>query len=151
MNAKINPSYWLRIAKEIAKASTCKAQVGCVLVHKKTIVGMGYVGSIHGDAHCDEAGHIDIPAEHRGKNGVTCIRTIHAEMNAILKCMVRGSKENGWIECYSTHSPCLECAKHLLQIGAREIYYIHPYADRRLTTFLQSYKGYLLLAKVEDE
>lgn len=150
MNEKINPSYWLRIAHEVAKASTCKAQVGCVLVHKKTIVGMGYVGSIHGDAHCDETCHIDIPVTHRGKNAVTCIRTIHAEMNAVLKCTVRGSEQNGWIECYSTHEPCLECLKILLQIGAREIYYSIPYVDERRGVFLSKYRGYLVSARIQD-
>ena len=137
MNKRINPQYWLRIAQEVAKASTCKANVGCVLVHKKMIVGIGYVGSIHGDEHCDVADHINVPAEYRGENGETCIRTVHAEVNAILKCMVRGSHDGGFIECYSTHQPCCECLKLLLQIGVRDIYYIMAYADARREEYLK--------------
>jgi len=137
MNKLVNPWYWLRIAREVGKASTCKADVGCVLVHEKMIVGIGYVGSIHGDDHCDEDGHINVPAEYRGENGETCIRTVHAEVNAILKCMVRGSHDKGFIECYSTHQPCCECLKLLLQIGVRTIYYILPYVDARRDEYLQ--------------
>lgn len=137
MNNRINPQYWLRIAREVAKASTCKANVGCVLVHKKMIVGIGYVGSIHGDGHCDADGHINVPAEYRGEGGETCIRTIHAEVNAILKCHVRGSAEDGFIECYSTHQPCCECLKLLLQIGVHNMYYIEAYADARRDRYIE--------------
>lgn len=137
MNKHINHQYWLRIAQAVAKASTCKADVGCVLVHKKMIVGIGYVGSVHGDAHCDGPnGHINVPAEYRGENGETCIRTIHAEVNAILKCTVRGSKEHGII-CYSTHQPCCECLKLLLQIGVHDILYITGYEDARRDLYIQ--------------
>jgi dCMP deaminase len=137
MNERINPKYWLRIAREVGKAATCKANVGCVLVHKKMIVGMGYVGSIHGDEHCDTAGHINLPVDYRGEQGETCIRTVHAEINAILKCMVRGSSDIGFITCYSTHEPCYACTLQLLQIGVRDIYYIEPYQDTRRDLFLK--------------
>lgn len=137
MNNRINPQYWLRIAREVAKASTCKVNVGCVLVHKKMIVGIGYVGSIHGDGHCDQSGHINVPAEYRGEQGETCIRTVHAEVNAILKCQVRGSAEDGFIECYSTHQPCCECLKLLLQIGVRNMYYVTPYEDARRDRYIE--------------
>lgn len=131
MNDRITPQFWMRIAQQIAEASTCRAKVGCVLVHKKSIVGHGYVGSVHGDAHCNESDHILVDAPHRGSTstGTTCIRTVHAEVNAVLKCTVRGSRDNGWIECYSTYQPCLDCTKILLQIGVRKIYYWKPYKD----------------------
>ena len=101
------------------------------------IVGIGYVGSVHGDRHCDTDGHINIQASYRGNEGETCIRTVHAEVNAVLKCMVRGSKEDGFIECYSTHQPCCECLKMLLQIGVRRIFFIHQYEDTRRDTYLR--------------
>lgn len=142
MNTRMTMKYWLRIAFEIGKASTCKIPVGCILVHKQMIVGMGYVGSTHGDDHCDEHDHIEIPAPYRGGvDRLSCVRTIHAEMNAILKCTVRGSKDGGWIDCYSTHQPCLECTKTLLQIGARRVFYVEEYVDERRDLFLQKYRG----------
>lgn len=144
MNSRITPTYWMKIAVEVAKASTCRAEVGCILVHKKTLVGMGYVGSVHGDAHCDERDHILVKTEQKGstKNGDTCIRTIHAEMNAVLKCTIRGSEENGWIDCYSTYQPCLECTKILFQIGVRTIYYIHPYKDKWREIYMEEFDLY---------
>lgn len=131
MNSKINSAFWMRIAMQIAEASTCRAKVGCILVHNKMIVGHGYVGSVHGDDHCNESDHVLVDAPHRGstETKTTCIRTVHAEVNAALKCQVRGSKENGWIECYSTYQPCIDCVKILLQIGVRKIYYLQPYKD----------------------
>lgn len=146
MNPRINNKYWMRIAVEVAKASTCRAEVGCVLIHKKTLVGMGYVGSVHGDVHCFEPNdfihqHILVETETKGSTtqGNTCIRTIHAEMNAVLKCTMRGSGEGGWIDCYSTYQPCLECTKVLLQIGVRYFYYMKPYKDDHRDLFLKEY------------
>lgn len=143
MNWNICPEYWMRIAVAVASASSCRADVGCVLVHKKTLVGMGYVGSVHGDVHCITpdrlaAQHILMKTDRQGstKKGNTCIRTIHAEMNAVLKCTVRGSQEDGWLEAYSTYQPCLDCTKVLLQIGVRTIYYIKPYKDTWRDAFL---------------
>ena len=142
MNPKVGHKYWMRIAESIAKASTCRAEVGCVLIHQKTIVGMGYVGSVHGDDHCVTDvynNHVLVKTDRKGSTtkGNTCIRTIHAEMNAILKCTVRGSEENGWIACYSTYQPCLDCTKVLLQIGVRQIYYMQPYKDEWREVYLK--------------
>lgn len=143
MNHRITDEYWMRMAVEVSKASTCRADVGCVLVHKNVIVGIGYVGSVHGDTHClpdpkaailafrQHDAHILMKTDRQGstKKGDTCIRTIHAEMNAVLKCTVRGSEDAGWIDCYSTYQPCLDCTKVLLQIGVRKIYYVKAYKD----------------------
>ena len=145
MNIRISPEYWMRIAVELAKAATCRANVGCLLVHENKIVGHGYVGSVHGDVHCydDEHQltlhkHLLVDAPHRGstETGTTCIRTVHAEINAALKCIVRGSKEGGWIECYCTYQPCLDCTKVLLQIGVRKMYFMKPYKDEWRDTFM---------------
>ena len=148
MNTRIDEKYWMRLAMDIAKASTCRAEVGCILVFNKTVVGMGYVGSAHGDDHCfGEKGepaattkHLLVKTPVRGStvNGDTCIRTIHAEINAILKCPWRGSKELGWIECYSTYEPCLDCTKVLIQIGVRKIFYLHNYKDEWREIYLQN-------------
>jgi len=147
MNTRIDEKYWMRVAVDIAAASTCRAKVGCVLVFNKTIVGMGYVGSVHGDDHCyastkdwEEHNHILMKTDRKGstKTGDTCIRTIHAEINAILKCQWRGSKETGWIDCYSTYEPCLECTKVLIQIGVRKIFYLNAYKDEWRDLYLKN-------------
>lgn len=139
MNPALMPEFWMKIAEQIAEASTCRAKVGCVLVHRNMIVGHGYVGSVHGDEHCHDDDHVLVDAPHRGSTttNTTCIRTVHAEMNAVLKCIVRGSMDNGWITCYSTYQPCLDCVKVLLQIGVRKMYYRKPYKDEWRSKYLR--------------
>lgn len=146
MNYRITSEYWMRMAIEVAKASTCRADIGCVLIYRNVIVGIGYVGSVHGDTHCIpdpraehvENAHILVATDRQGstKKGNTCIRTIHAEMNAVLKCTVRGSEADGWIHCYSTYQPCLDCTKVMLQIGVRKIFYMKPYKDSWRDVFM---------------
>lgn len=152
MNKKVNNSYWMKICDAVASASTCRVDIGCILVKDKTIVGMGYVGSVCGDKHCTIEPTPPVNILHAnvhdcllvnnfnikgsGDSGESCIRTIHAETNAILKCTVRGDKQNGWITCYSTYMPCLECFKLLLQIGVRSFYYRKEYKDLYRETYI---------------
>lgn len=139
MNTTLTPEFWMLMAEQIAEASTCRAKVGCILVYKNQIFGHGYVGSVHGDGHCCDDDHVLVDAPHRGSTttGTTCIRTVHAEVNAVLKCTVRGSQQHGWITCYSTYQPCLDCVKILLQIGVRKMYYRKPYKDEWRSKYLR--------------
>lgn len=112
--------YFISITKTVATRSTCdRAFVGCVLVNKDNrIVSTGYNGSVSGSLHCSEAGH-------KMRDG-HCIRTIHAEMNALLYCAREGiSVKNS--TCYVTHFPCLNCTKALIQAGISKIYYLEGY------------------------
>lgn len=141
MNSKINDILWLSMANKIGTASTCRVDLGCILVHKNTIVGIGYVGSVSGDDHCCDSGCILVDnygLKGSSDSGKSCVRTIHAEVNAVLKCNVRGSKENDWIECYSTYSPCLECTKLLLQIGVRKFVFMKEYKDINRDKYISS-------------
>lgn len=112
--------YFMDIAKTVATRSTCdRAFVGCVLVNKDNrIVTTGYNGSISGDEHCYEAGHYMRDGH--------CIRTIHAEMNALLYCSKEGISVKN-TTCYVTHFPCLNCTKALIQAGVSKIYYHEGY------------------------
>ena len=109
----------------LAYRSTCtRLMVGATIVRDKRIIAGGYNGSISGGAHCiDEGCHmID---NH-------CVRTIHAEVNAILQCAKFGVPTEG-TEIYVTHFPCLSCAKIIIQAGIKKVYYAtdyrnHPYA-----------------------
>lgn len=138
MNKALTNEFWMKMAEQIAEASTCRAKVGCVLIHHNMIVGHGYVGSVHGDDHCCDDDHVLVDAPHRGSTttNTTCIRTVHAEVNAALKCTVRGGWTN-WIQCYSTYQPCLDCVKILLQIGVRKMYYRKPYKDEWRSKYLR--------------
>ncbi|WP_125703413.1 deoxycytidylate deaminase [Lacticaseibacillus daqingensis] len=111
--------YFIKLATTIAERSTCeRATVGAVLVMAHRIIATGYNGSIAGDPHCDEAGHLMRDGH--------CIRTLHAEMNAILQCAENGvSTRNATV--YVTFFPCLNCTKALIQAGVTSVYYAHDY------------------------
>ncbi len=80
--------YFMKLATNVAERSTCeRATVGALLVVDHRIIATGYNGSITGDAHCDVAGHLMRDGH--------CIRTLHAEMNAILQCALNGVSTRG--------------------------------------------------------
>ena len=77
--------YFINIAVEVSKRSTCdRKNVGAVIVKNKMILSTGYNGSIRGLPHCDEIGHEMV-------NG-HCVRTTHAEANAIVQAAKKVSK-----------------------------------------------------------
>lgn len=109
----------------ISTRSTCtRLAVGATIVRDKRIIAGGYNGSIAGGDHCIDKGCYVIDNH--------CVRTIHAEMNAILQCAKFGVSTEG-AEIYVTHFPCLQCTKAIIQAGIKVIYYAedyknHPYA-----------------------
>ena len=116
--------YFMNIAHEVATRSTCNRKaVGAVIVRGKTILSTGYNGSIKGADHCDDAGH-EMENDH-------CVRTIHAEANAIVQAARNGIRvENGAI--YVTASPCYDCFKMIANAGLSTIYYAEFYRDARI-------------------
>lgn len=114
-------TYFMRLAKLAATRSTClrvTEGVGAVLVKDNRVIATGYAGSLPGAPHCIDVGcHID--------NG-GCVRTVHAEQNAIAQAAMSGCSVVG-SQCYTTLSPCLACLKLLIASGVREIYYAKEY------------------------
>src|SRR5690625_3367466 len=121
--------YFMSQSLLLSLRSTCtRLMVGATIVRDKRIIAGGYNGSVSGDDHCMEYGCY-IEDGH-------CIRTIHAEMNALLQCSKFGVQTEG-AEIYVTHFPCLQCTKMLVQAGIKKIYYLndyrnHPYAEKIL-------------------
>ncbi|KRO18215.1 deoxycytidylate deaminase [Lacticaseibacillus saniviri] len=113
--------YFMTLAESIATRSTCeRATVGAVFVRNHRIIATGYNGSISGDPHCDEVGHLMRDGH--------CIRTIHAEMNAILQCAANGvSSADATV--YVTFYPCLNCTKAMIQAGVKRVVYGQPYRN----------------------
>lgn len=111
--------YFMEVAELAASRSTCtRAKVGCVLVIDKQIIATGYNGSPAGMPHClDEGCYYD---------GDRCIRTIHAEVNAIGQAARRGASTQG-ATAYVTHTPCLHCGKVLASAGIKRVYARHRY------------------------
>ena len=116
--------YFMNIAGEVATRSTCdRKHVGAVIVRDKNILATGYNGSIRGLAHCSDAGH-EMENDH-------CVRTIHAEANAIVQAARNGVQiENS--EIYVTASPCYDCFKMIANAGITAIYYAEFYRDDRI-------------------
>ena len=116
--------YFMNIAKEVGTRSTCnRKHVGAVIVRGKTILATGYNGSIRGLAHCDQAGH--------EMDNTHCLRTIHAEANAIVQSARHGVRIED-SEIYITASPCYDCFKMIANVGIRKIYFGEFYRDERI-------------------
>ena len=116
--------YFMNIAAEVATRSTCdRKHVGAVIVKDKTILSTGYNGSIKGLPHCDEVGH-EMVDDH-------CIRTTHAEANAIVQAAKNGVEINH-AEIYITASPCYNCFKLIANVGVKSIYFLEFYREERI-------------------
>jgi dCMP deaminase len=110
--------YFMEIAQTVAKRATCdRGRSGCVIVRDKQILVTGYVGSPKGMAHCDEIGHQIKTIRHEdGHETQHCVRTAHAEQNAIVQAAKLGiSIDRGTLYCKMT--PCSTCAKMILNSG----------------------------------
>ena len=118
-------NYFMNIAAEVATRSTCdRKHVGAVIVREKTILSTGYNGSIKGLPHCDEAGHEMVDGH--------CVRTTHAEANAIVQAAKNGVEIN-LSEIYVTASPCYNCFKLIANAGIKTIFYKEFYRDDRIS------------------
>lgn len=120
--------YFLDIAFSVAERSTCdRAHVGAVLVRDRRILATGYNGSPAGLPHCDEVGHLMVDGH--------CVRTLHAEQNAIIQSALHGVSSEG-ATAYVTHQPCLTCAKMLINAGIQRVVYAGNYLDEYSRQFL---------------
>ena len=121
--------YFTEIALLTRSRSTCpRRQVGAVLVRDQRIIATGYNGSVKGQAHCDEVGCL-MENDH-------CVRTVHAEHNAILQCASIGVPTVGAV-LYTTDFPCFNCAKAIAQAGLKTVYYLNSYPDPKTRTILE--------------
>ena len=119
--------YFMNIAFQVATRSTCdRNHVGAVLVRDRMILSTGYNGSIRGLDHCDDVGHLI-------ENG-SCIRTVHAEANAIAQAARNGINCSD-SELYVTTAPCWNCFKLVANAGIKKIYFTRHYKDKRTLEF----------------
>ena len=112
----------------LALRSTCtRLAVGATIVRDKRIIAGGYNGSISGDEHCIDQGCYVVDNH--------CVRTIHAETNALLQCAKYGTPASG-ADIYVTHFPCLACSKTIIQAGIKNVYYASNYKNNEYATEL---------------
>jgi len=114
--------YFLNIVKIVGTRGTCdRGKAGCVIVRDKRILSTGYVGSPAGTAHCDDIGHeMHTVIQEDGTKSRHCIRTTHAEQNAIANAARFGVKLDGaTLYCHMT--PCYACAKMIINAGIKRV------------------------------
>ena len=122
--------YFMAIAREVATRSTCdRKHVGAVIVRDKMILTTGYNGSIRGLEHCDDVGHM-IEDGH-------CVRTVHAEANAIAQA-ARNGVQLDTAGIYVTASPCFGCFKLIANSGLKRIVFGEFYRDERIFQVAQA-------------
>ena len=132
--------YFMAQSHLLSLRSTCsRLSVGATIVKDKRIVSGGYNGSIKGDEHCIDVGCKVVEGH--------CVRTIHAEINAILQCSRFGVGTEG-ATIYVTHFPCLNCTKSIIQAGIKEICYANDYRNNEYARELLE-KSDIIVRKVD--
>ena len=111
--------YFMAQSLVISTRSTCdRLMVGAVIVRNNRIIATGYNGSVSGLTHCIDHGCFVVDGH--------CIRTIHAEVNAVIQCAKMGISTDG-AEIYITHFPCYNCSKVIIQAGIKKVHYLYDY------------------------
>ena len=122
-------NYYLDIAATVAERSTClRRKFGAIIVKNDVIVSTGYNGAPRGRKNCNDLAFcyrekLGIP---RGERYELC-RSVHAEQNAICQAAFHGAAVKG-STIYVTISPCLTCAKLIVNAGIEEVVYGGDYS-----------------------
>jgi dCMP deaminase len=150
--------YFIEVAHTVAKRATCdRGRSGCVIARDKQILVTGYVGSPRGLPHCDEVGHLMKKVLHEdGRTTQHCMRTVHAEQNAICQAARLGiSLEGATLYCRMT--PCRTCAMLIINCGIVRVVCERKYHDAKESEQMFSDAGIGLeyrqdeLEKYEDQ
>ena len=144
--------YFLKIALLVSERATClRHHVGAVVVINKRLLTTGYNGAAAGTKDCLELGclrdELKIPS---GTQHQIC-RAIHAEQNAIIQAAVHGVEISG-ATMYCTHSPCIICAKMIVNAGIKRFVTFVDYPDKQfLALFKEAGVEYVKLAPPETQ
>ena len=114
--------YFMNICQVVASRATCdRGRSGCVIVRDKQILTTGYVGSPVGTPHCDEVGHLMKKMVHEDNTeSMHCVRTVHAEQNAICQAARMGISVEGGT-AYCKMEPCRTCAMLIVNSGIKRV------------------------------
>ncbi len=112
--------FWFTLALFYSTRGTCdRLRLACLLVDKNNrLIGAGYNGSLPGHPHCDQVGHLMVEGH--------CLRTLHAEVNAVLNS--KGDLEGA--TAYILGTPCLDCTKILLSKKVKRILFAKQYDNK---------------------
>ena len=114
--------YFLSLTEHVGSRATCdRGRSGCVIVRDHRVLATGYVGSPSGLPHCDEVGHLFRQVtDEDGTVRTHCVRTVHAEQNAICQAARYGIELQG-ATLYCRMEPCRVCAMLLLSVGISRV------------------------------
>mgnify|MGYP001615510836 CR=1 FL=1 len=115
--------YFLNLLEPLGQRGTCdRGRSGAVIISPgNTILATGYAGAPPGQPHCDQVGHMmRTVIDEDGKESKHCVRTLHAEENAVLQCAKDGIKLEG-TTIYCKMVPCYNCAMRILRVGIRRV------------------------------
>lgn len=133
----------MNLAVQAATRSTCpRKHVGAVIVRDKAVLATGYNGSLRGLPHCTDVGCLM-------DNG-HCVRTVHAEANAILQAARHGVRIEG-SEIFVTASPCWDCFKLITNAGIVKVLYGEFYRDERILEFARDARIELVHLGLQEE
>lgn len=119
---------YMNVAKEFSFLSyAVRKKVGCVIVKEGNIIAHGWNGTPSGVDNCCEY-------EENGEL-ITKQEVLHAELNALMK-LAKGTQSSEGSSLYVTLSPCLHCAKLIVQAGVTSVYYSEEYRDLEGVKFL---------------
>jgi dCMP deaminase len=133
MNKKVSRTNWdeyfLKIASVVAERSTClRHHMGAVAVKDKHILTTGYNGAAAGLKDCLELGCLRDEKKIPSGTRTEICRAIHAEQNAIIQAAVHGISLEG-CTIYCTHTPCVLCAKMMINARVKRVVIFTKYAD----------------------
>jgi dCMP deaminase len=114
--------YFIDMMDTVATRATCdRGKSGCIIVKDKRIICTGYVGSPPGLGHCDDVGHLMKQViDDDGTTRQHCMRTIHAEQNAICQAAKHGISLEG-STLYCKMEPCRVCAMLIISCGIAKV------------------------------
>ncbi len=119
--------YFLKLAMLASERSTCpRMHCGCVLVKDRFVLATGYNGSLPNQPHCDEVGCLIVDNH--------CVRTNHAEINALVQAVVHGISIKG-AAAYITNMSCTACSKALIAAGIKRVVVFSDFHDTLATKF----------------
>jgi len=118
--------YFMKIAEVVSERSTCiKRKVGAVLIKNYHILSTGYNGSPSGFTHCTPETCVRQNLK-SGEKPELC-RGVHAEINCIIQAAIHGTSIQGNTALYSTHFPCMNCLKLIINAGIKRLVYKEGY------------------------
>lgn len=119
--------YFLKLAMLASERATCpRMHCGCVLVKDRFVLATGYNGSLPGQPHCEDVGCLIVDNH--------CVRTNHAEMNALIQAARHGVNTTG-ATAYITNMSCTTCAKAMIAAGIKRVVVFSDFHDTLATQF----------------